>query len=255
MTTTATSRRVTPTPGPASTARVTRERPPRAARVALVAVTVVLLAACSTVQGAVDTAEGIARATGTSDISVSIDNPLDRDAVRVGYATDLTEPQAVRDQAREVARVVWTEFPFRFDTVELEPRGAGVGTVTYDRGELEEAFGPRDPDLDQDLSDAAGGLAAGVLAVIGVVLLVVLGVVVLVIVLIVRASRRRRERDAQGGWGGPSQHGGWGEPQQQGGWSPPSQQGGWSPSSQQGGWAPPSQPSYGPPGERADGDR
>lgn len=82
----------------------------------------------------------------------------------------------------EIAEIVWDTYPRQFDTLEIDLDG---DTDTFSRGELQEQFGPRDPELDErDFDDevrsglrtasitAAAFLVAGIIAI--VVTLVVL---------------------------------------------------------------------------------
>lgn len=120
----------------------------------------------------------------------------------------------------EIAGIVWTSYPRRFQTVAITLDG---DLQVFSRGELQERFGPRAERLDEEeFSDEVNrtirtGAIAGAIGLV---------VVLVAIVLIVRSVRkRRRERmppppppgAGGGGWGPPG--GGWGPPG--GGWGPP----------------------------------
>jgi hypothetical protein len=165
-----------------------------------VAVVVVAVPACSVVRGTISTTEAL------DDAGFSI-RPGDIDAadgdawvVRVRKDTEDLTAAAV-----EAAGIVWRELPVRIERLEVTCGNGfgGRGTFAADRAELEQRFGPRDPDLDRGVEDddlrtlalvLVGLLVVGVLALAGLVVLVVV---------LVRRSRRRNPPPGPWGPGGP----------------------------------------------------
>lgn len=205
----------------------------RPARLVAAALGVVLAAlvtsACSTIDELFQLEERIERE------GYRVDNVFHED-----FGTGRNEVQIEADSNRglqgaegieEIAQVVWTTYPRRFDTVAVTLDGT---QDILSRGELQERFGPRAERLDErEFSDDV----SGTIRTIAIVAAIALVVAVVAIVLIVRAVRKRR-RDRPpgpppyGGYGGP---GGYGMP-------PPPPPGGW------GAAVPPPPPSGPPPG-------
>jgi hypothetical protein len=153
---------------------------------------IVLLTACTTIRGLVDTEDALKRAGFTEvDVGFSSAEGFDQVEVTVGPASSEGGPDAQADQA---ATVVWTTFPLRFDLLRVELLAPYQGAVTtYTYGEMEEIFGPRPPGLDdKELGDdvvRTGVIVAAVLVGGG---LLFVAAATLAIVLGVRASRRRK---------------------------------------------------------------
>lgn len=157
----------------------------------LVVVGLLLLAGCTTIRGLIDTENALKRA-GFTGVDVNFDSANGFDQVKVAAHPRSTEsdPQV---EAEEVARVVWTSFPLRFDLVRVELLGTeGSSPTTFTYGEMQEIFGPRPPALDEkELGDDVVRAGVGVAIVLVVGGLLFLAAVVLAVVLGVRASRKR----------------------------------------------------------------
>jgi len=151
-----------------------------------------LLAACTTIRGLIETEEALQQA-GYTQVDIGFDSANGFDRVEVAVEPPFGEGRA-EDEAEQAATVVWTTFPLRFDLLQIELLGPyGGDTTTYTYGEMEEILGPRPAGLDDkamgdDLVRTGVGIAL-VLAVGGFLFMVA---VVLAIVLGVRASRRRK---------------------------------------------------------------
>jgi len=165
---------------------------PFGVRVVLVVLGVVLLAACTTVRGLLDTEQALEGA-GYTQVDVGFDSNNGFDQVEITLLPDGTETSA-DEQAERAAEVVWTTFPLRFDLLRIELLGRFEGeATTYTYGEMAEIFGPRDPGLDdKELSDDVVRAGLGIAIVLAVGGLLFLAAVVLAIVFGVRASRRRK---------------------------------------------------------------
>ena len=102
----------------------------------------------------------------------------------------------------EIAGVVWTTYPRRFQTVDVTLDGE---EEVFSRGDLQERFGPRAERLDEEAfsDEVTRTIRTG--AIVGAVVLLV---VVVAIVLIVRAVRKRR----RGRMPPPPPPGTWGPP-------------------------------------------
>ncbi|MEA2972264.1 MAG: hypothetical protein QOG82_722 [Actinomycetota bacterium] len=167
--------------------------PSRRLAVGLAVVTLLLLASCTTIRGLIDTEEALGRA-GFTDIDVSFSSDEGFDQVEV-----VVRPPSVENpdaSAEEAARVVWTNFPLRFDLLRVELLGttsdSGTAFTTYTSSEMAEIFGPRDPGLDEkELGDDVVRAGLGVAVVLAVGGLLFTAAIVLAIVFGVRASRRR----------------------------------------------------------------
>jgi hypothetical protein len=169
---------------------------------------IVALAGCKAVRGLIDTEEALQRA-GFENIDITVDDSsLEMVQVEAEQATPHDNPNDA------VAEVVWKEFPFRFDRLNVfvspEP------SRSYSREELTGLFGERPPGLDdKSLEDSLRDTGIVVLVVLGIAFLGFLALVALTIVLVVRARRKRRAQ-APTQWGPPGQ---WGP----GPWGPPGQ--------------------------------
>ena len=131
------------------------------------------------------------------------------------------------DGQLEIAEIVWTTYPRRFDTVFIE---LDNDEALFTRGDLQERFGARDASLDERGfgDDVAGGVRA--FAWYGLVVLIG-GVIAIATTLVVLRRRRRGQSD---GWGRPDS-GSWnGPPSEPLVWSPPAPPAGPPP-----GWSPP----------------
>jgi hypothetical protein len=112
--------------------------------------------------------------------------------VQIDAGVGRGEPAPAGQQ--EIAEIVWTTYPRRFDLVTIDLSG---DQASFDRRQLEALFGPRDPSLDeQEFSDdlTSGLRTAGIVALVGLVV-----VLAGVLLLVRRARRRRREQ-----WGAPA---------------------------------------------------
>lgn len=167
---------------------------PRRSRLALALVVagLVVLAACSTIRGVLDTTQALER-EGFTEVDMSFDSAEGFDRVDVILRPASSSGDA-EGQAEEAARVVWTTFPLRFDLLQVELLGSfeGSSTSTYTYGEMVELFGPRDPGFDdKELSDDVVRAGLGIAIVLAVGGIIFLAAVVLAIVMGVRTSRRR----------------------------------------------------------------
>lgn len=106
----------------------------------------------------------------------------------------------------EIAEIVWTTYPRRFQTVAITLDG---DLEVLSRGELQERFGPRPERLDEEEFNDEVNETIRTGAIAGAIALAVIAVAVVLIVR--RVRRRRRERmpppPPPGSWGG-----GWGQP-------------------------------------------
>ncbi|HEX8002517.1 MAG TPA: hypothetical protein VF519_07465 [Mycobacteriales bacterium] len=166
-----------------------------------------LLGGCSDVRRAGEVANAV-RAGGYDVTGVTFAGGPGGDVVRVAWRPRRGEDPETAD--RGIARIVWERADLRLDGVVLErvdSRGPVVTSreLLLSRAELESAFGPRDPRLDEHgLSDPSGllGPVLGLLALAGVVSTVLL-------VVLVRRTKRAQARPpagppSGGSWGGPS---------------------------------------------------
>ncbi len=162
--------------------------------VGLVVAGLLLLAGCTTIRGLIDTEEALQQA-GFTEVEVDFTSADGFDQVEIALRPPSVET-APGVSAEEAARVVWTEFPLRFDIVRVEllgPADAFVTTYTY--SEMQEIFGPRSPELDEkELGDDVVRAGVGIAIVLVVGGLLFLAAIVLAIVFGVRASRRRAAR-------------------------------------------------------------
>jgi hypothetical protein len=96
----------------------------------------------------------------------------------------------------------------------------GKGSFAADREELEQRFGPRDPELDRGIKDSDvrnAVLVIGGLLAFGLLVLIGGGVLIFVLV-----RRNRRRRPPPGSFGpGPQGPGGWGPQPPPPGYGPP----------------------------------
>lgn len=141
------------------------------------------------------------QACGTIDELLQLEQRIERQGYRVSnvfhddFGTGSNEVQVEAESNRgleppegqdEIAGIVWNSYPRRFTTVAVTLDG---DLALYTRGELQERFGPRDPQLDEKAfsDDINGAVRNG-----AIVALIVLALGVLLVVLLVRASRKRR---------------------------------------------------------------
>ena len=114
----------------------------RFATVVLATLTLVLAAGCGTIGAFVDLQDDLQNA-GFSDVNVNVDCDSGGDVLRI----EATGPpgDTPEEAQRKAAEIAWTTFPRRFELLRLD---IGGQSVTLDRAQLEQEFGPRDPDLD-----------------------------------------------------------------------------------------------------------
>jgi len=169
---------------------VTRRR--AAAAVGLV-LAVLLLGACTTVRGLIDTEEALTDA-GYTDVEMGFNSAEGFNQIEVTLRPGSTLGGA--DAAEEVAEVVWKTFPLGFDVLVIVLRGSldfYAGAYRYTYSEMAELFGPRPAGFDdKELSDDVVRAGLGVVIVLAVGGLLFTAAVVLAIVFGVRASRRRK---------------------------------------------------------------
>jgi predicted small secreted protein len=181
------------TPTPARTVTPTRGRTRHAALVGFALVAVLLLAACSTVRGIIDTQSALERA-GFTDVEIGFSSDEGFDRVEVTVRPEAGEV-GVDDPAEDAARVVWSTFPLRFDQLRVDLLGPRSGTTTYTSGEMAAIFGPRRPGLDDKaLGDDLVRTGVGIAVVLVVGGILFLAAVVIAVVMGVRTSRRRQSR-------------------------------------------------------------
>jgi hypothetical protein len=154
---------------------------------ALLLVLVALVAGgCRVVHGIVDTQRALRRA-GFDHVGIKVEHG-DLDVVRI----EARETRAHDRPNDAIAEVVWREFPFRFDRVDVDV--ARTPSRSYDRTELRELFGTRRASLDDEsLEHSLRRTGVIVLVVIGVAFVGFAAVVITTIVLVVRAQHRRRQ--------------------------------------------------------------
>jgi hypothetical protein len=155
----------------------------------------VLLAGCSLISANSDI-RGILEDQGVEPEGVGIQTVNGLTTLTVGYRTAAPDVAGALVESRKVAEALWKRAPVGFDTLRMEPSGAGnLEHITLSKADLEDEFGPR--------PEGAGGLTGGlmrdlaVLAIGGLVVLIGLGVLV---ALLVRRSRRRGRQEQ--GWPG-----------------------------------------------------
>lgn len=168
-----------------------RLRPGRAG-LALALLALLVLAACTTVRGIIDTERALEDA-GFTDVDTGFESAEGFDQIEIAVRPVSTEGDA-ESEADQAASVVWTTFPLRFDFLQVELLGPFEQyTTTYTYGELAEIFGPRPANLDdKELSDDVVRAGLGIAIVLAVGGIVFLAGVVLAIVMGVRTSRRRQ---------------------------------------------------------------
>ena len=168
----------------------------RAPTLALAAVLglVVATAGCGAVRGLLDTERALRRA-GFERVHITVDNRGPEDTVQV----TARQARVHEDPDGIVAGIVWREFPFRFDRVNVFV--TSVSPRSYTREELEGRFGPRAARLDRrSLEDSIRRTGLVVLVVIAVAFFGFLAIVAVTIVLVVRAQRKRRGALQTGPW-------------------------------------------------------
>ena len=156
--------------------------------------------ACSSFRASFATTKALVEAgysVGPTDIS-----SRDDDGWVVRVEKDTEDLSAA---ATEAARIVWRELSLRIDRLEVRCGNGfgGEGRFVAGRAELEQRFGPRDPDLDRRTQAEEEQLAA--LIVVGLLAggLVLCAGIALLVVLLVRRSRRRKPPPGPWGPGGP----------------------------------------------------
>lgn len=164
--------------------------------VAWATVLVVLFSGCSSdssLQAAVVDTHSKLIAAGFDDAGVHAGRvtgtKLSEDVVTIALLSDEMD---AGEATKLGARVVWAEFPLRFDRLAIEFEGRA-----YERSyaELESSFGPRPPNLDEESVQSALGqwllpaLASTLASIATILLLVALAVAV-----IVRRNRMKRRQ-------------------------------------------------------------
>jgi hypothetical protein len=167
--------------------------PARRRWLALVAISVVLLAGCEFATGTVRTVTELEDA--------GIRNPsLDFSGGVARLEYDSGGPLDRRAEQDRAAEIIWRNLPFRIEGITVRDRGDGspLAQRTYPRAVLERLFGPRPEGLDR----SPGDLARRVVLWASIGGLVVLAAVILIVVLVVRAVRRRPTPRPAGAWQG-----------------------------------------------------
>ncbi|MGI5127585.1 hypothetical protein ACQEVB_12305 [Pseudonocardia sp. CA-107938] len=159
----------------------------RRARLLGIALLAVLLAGCGALQTTLDMS-GRLQKDGFRSASVLLNSKNGHDVVTVrAEGHDTLRGDDAFDRA---ARIVWQELPLRFDELQVTIAGE---TARAARQDLEDAFGSRNPALDQR---SIGQEIGGGFVTVGIVVLVVFVVgtigIVLLVVWLVRRSQRRR---------------------------------------------------------------
>lgn len=153
---------------------------------------------------------------GSPNASFQTGGGLDDLRVTAKLGADPTE-----ESFRKVASIVWTEVPYRFDTLQVSLTGGGrTREANYTFEDLQQAFGARNPAYNETTVGEAFVNVGKIVLIVGAVVVVV--AVVLIIVLVRRKRRRRNHQFAYGGgYGGypPGPPGGPGGPP--GPWSGP----------------------------------
>jgi hypothetical protein len=207
-------------------------RPARLVAVAFLAAGAVLGAGCGAVTELLQLEERIEREGYEVDGVFHDDFGRGRNEVEVEAATGRGEEPTAGNE--EIAGIVWTTYPRRFDRVRVVLDGEEVG---FTRGDLQESFGPRPAQLDErefqdDVEAGIRNVAIG--AAIGLV--IVVGGVILLVVL-VRRRRRNNPPPPRPPYYGPGPGGAPPPPGQPPGWYPPPPPAGPPP-----GWRPPPPP-------------
>ena len=162
----------------------------------VLATTMLLLASgCGTVRAFVDLDKEL-KDQGFRHVSVNVDSSSGGDTLRID--ADPPPGESVQAAAREAARVVWTMFPRRFESLLLHIGGV---SVRFDRTQLTQMFGPRPAGLDDKaLGDDIRRLGVGFLIALAAGLVLCVGLIVVVVLLVRRSSKRKRAQ--QPPWGG-----------------------------------------------------
>jgi hypothetical protein len=150
-----------------------------------------VLVSCTSATSSADTVNALLDA-GFADANVDFSTSDGFDALDV--TADPGTMEGDRDSLAELAAgVVWTNFPLRFDELDVVLTGRFDGDQTfYTYDELYELFGPRPPGFDdRSIGDDFARTGLVVAAIVGGALLMFVVVAAVTIVLIVRASRRR----------------------------------------------------------------
>jgi len=148
---------------------------------------------------------------GYSHVRVNIDQATGGSGLRI----DANKPgdRSLEAATTEIARLAWTTFPRRFET--LRVKIGGDPSQTLSRADLEQRFGARRAELDRKtLREGTNQIGVGVLVALGVSLLLAVAVALLVLLLVRRSNRRKRARIAAlgGPWVGPPGAGPYGPP-------------------------------------------
>ena len=150
-----------------------------------------LLTACTAVNGVVRTQSALTSA-GYIDVAVDFSGES-ASTIRVRYRSSASDSTSLTREYSEVARVVWTKAPLRFDRIVIEVREvpaeceSGPCTNSFDRETLAAQFGPRDPSLDKELGKETGKE----LLIVGRFVLAAMAIALIIGVTLVLRSRRR----------------------------------------------------------------
>ena len=215
-----------PTRGPSTTRTRTRGR--AAALLGVLALLVALVVGCSTVEAFTDL-DAALRDAGFTDTRVNV---AAGDPVALTVSADAPPGDSPEEAQTAAAEVIWTTFPRRFEEARITIDGDSR-TVTAEQ--LQEQFGDRPADLDDQGELADDVNRVGVTVVVGILLtgLVVVAVAGLTALLVVRRRRRAASSTSSGRrapWAPPPHLGGppgtpvppptgWGDPH--GGTAPP----------------------------------
>jgi hypothetical protein len=163
---------------------------------------VVVATGCAAVRGLLDTERALRRA-GFERVDISVDSRGPDDTVQV----TARQARAHEDPNGAVAGVVWREFPFRFDRLDVFV--TSVPARSYSREELVGRFGPRPAHLDQrSLEDSIRRTGLVVAVAVAVAFFGFLAIVIVTVVLVVRSQRKRRAPLQTGPWMPPPGMGG-----------------------------------------------
>ena len=166
----------------------------RLAGLLLIALTTALIAGCGWLN---DLAELGGRIEDAGYEQVEVNHSLsgtDGNAVTIQALTPPSEP--TEEDIGTIAEIVWTTYPRAFDVLIIEIDGRQADPISRDQ--LAEAFGERDPALDQ-------GTGIGQVLLIGLIgIMTVFALIVVLVIVLVRRSRRAAARTAPPPWPQPA---------------------------------------------------
>ena len=153
-------------------------------RAALVALALLVCAACGRAEGVADTRRALEGA-GFTEVDVT---------VRSGGGIDVVRVDAQGGEPDEAAEVVWDTLPVRFDQLVV---ALGPSAASYGYEGLVERFGARNPDLDRkQVSDQVVRDSLDLMLWLTLAALLSVGGVVALGLLVLRTSRRTRRPGA-----------------------------------------------------------